>query len=207
MKITTLYIRIFLASLLLTMGITGMEVAALRNTVMLIPVGPSDVHFSSITTESRVVEWFDNSSDELGFTLDRSLDNSNWDQLADLPAGSTGYTDSGLNAETTYFYRVRAYNPNGFSAYISASATTPEEPAATLVLSASSYKSKGQHGVNLSWTGSSDVDVYRDNEYRTTVSGTAYDDFIGSKGGATYTHKVCQQGSTTVCSNVTTTVF
>ncbi|NNK98890.1 MAG: hypothetical protein HKO88_07570 [Xanthomonadales bacterium] len=172
------------------------------------PIGdPSGLSAEAVSFNQIDLSWTDGTENETGFTLDRSLDNSNWDQLADLPAGSTGYTDSGLNAETTYYYRVQAYNPNGFSAYTSASATTPVEPAVTLVLSASGYKSKGKHGVNLSWTGSSDVDVYRDDELQATVSGTAYDDFIGAKGGATYTHKVCQQGSTTVCSNVTTTVF
>lgn len=172
------------------------------------PIGdPSGLNANAVAFNQVDLSWIDGTENETGFTLDRSPDNSIWSQVADLPAGSTNYSDTGLSAETTYYYRVRAYNPNGFSAYTYANATTPVEPEATLVLSAAGYKSKGKHGVNLSWTGANDVDVYRDNEFLATVSGTAYDDFIGAKGGATYTHKVCQQGSETACSNITTTVF
>jgi titin len=172
------------------------------------PIGdPSGLTATAVAFNQVDLTWTDGTENESGFTVDRSPDNSNWNQVADLPAGSTSFNDTGLIAETRYFYRVRAYNSNGFSAYTSADATTPEEPAVALVLSASGYKSKGMHGVNLSWTGSDTVDVYRDNELQGTVNGTTFDDFIGAKGGATYTHKICQAGSTTVCSNITTTVF
>lgn len=173
------------------------------------PIGdPSGLNANPVAFNQVDLTWTDGTENETGFTVERSLDNSNWGQpVADLPAGSTSFTDTGLSAETTYYYRVQAYNANGLSAYTTANATTPEEPAVTLVLNASGYKSKGKHGVNLSWTGSSDVDVYRDNEFLATVGGSTYDDFIGAKGGATYAHKVCQSGSTTVCSNITSTVF
>ena len=100
--------------------------------------------------------------------------------------------------------------PEKISAYTSASATTPvAPPPPALSLSASGYKVKGKHGVSLNWTGSTNVDVYRNGvllDPPGVVSGSSYDDFIGTKGGATYTHKVCQAG-TVSCSNITTTVF
>ena len=92
------------------------------------------------------------------------------------------------------------------SAYASDSATTPGAPPLPLLnLVANGYKVKGQQHVSLTWTGSTNVAIYRDNELISTVSGSSYDDNIG-KGGTTYTHKVCDTVSAS-CSNVTTTIF
>jgi hypothetical protein len=110
-----------------------------------------------------------------------------------------------LTAQTTYYYRVSAYTqPEMISAYASANATTLV-PAA-ISLSASGFKVKGGQHVDLSWSGSTSVKIYRNNELITTASGSSYDDNIGSKGGATYTHQVCDTVSG-ACSNVTTTGF
>ncbi len=70
---------------------------------------------------------------------------------------------------------------------------------------------KGSHTVDLSKTGASgtDVDVYRNNVFRATAptaSNGSCTDNINKKGGATYTHKVCDAGTTT-CSTETITVF
>jgi len=53
------------------------------------------------------------------------------------------------------------------------------------------------------------VDVYRDgNKIATTANDGAYSDATGSKTrGAVYIHKVCEQNSSTVCSNETVTTY
>jgi hypothetical protein len=74
---------------------------------------------------------------------------------------------------------------------------------------------KGVQQVDLSWTGAttSTVDLYRNGAViaspannTTTKSGT-YHDNLNRKGSATYQYKVCQAGSTTVCSAVATVAF
>jgi len=53
------------------------------------------------------------------------------------------------------------------------------------------------------------VDIYRNGGAQPIaagVSGSTYDDDTTSKGGGTYTHKVCLAGTNT-CSNTTTTIF
>jgi hypothetical protein len=176
------------------------------------PIGvPGGLAANAVSSSQIDLSWTDGTENEAGFTVDRSPDGSNgWSQIADLPGGSTSYIDTGLTAETAYFYRVRAYNPNGFSVYTYANATTPiAPPPPALSLNANAYKVKGKHHVGLSWSGSSSVDVYRNGSLLNpsgVVTGSNYDDNIGAKGGATYTHKVCAAGTTT-CSNTTTSIF
>jgi len=67
-----------------------------------------------------------------------------------------------------------------------------------ITLSASGYKVKGVNTVGLSWTGAAgSVDLYRNAAVITTTSGSSYTDNTGSKGGATYTYKVCTAGTST----------
>jgi probable HAF family extracellular repeat protein len=71
------------------------------------------------------VSWSDNSNDETGFKVDRSSKGKAFKQIATVGANVTTYADTGLNASTTYRYRVRAYNSGGNSSYSNiASATT-----------------------------------------------------------------------------------
>ena len=76
-------------------------------------------------------------------------------------------------------------------------------------LSANGFKVKGKQQVDLTWSGSSaiDVDILRDgNIISTTTNNGAYNDNIGAKGGATYQYEVCDAG-TSNCSNTATVVF
>ncbi len=80
------------------------------------------------------IGWSDNSENEDGFKIERSLDGSNFSQIDTVGQGIATYTNSGLNADTTYYYRVRAYNAEGNSAYSNvANAHTPDNkpPAPT----------------------------------------------------------------------------
>ncbi len=169
---------------------------------------PTGLNAQAVSHNQINLSWTNGSSNESGLRVERSPNGSTgWTEIADLPAASTGYNNTGLNAQTTYYYRVSAYTqPQLVSAYTSDSATTDAAPLApSLNLVASGSKIKGQMEISLSWTGSTSVAIYRDGELLTTVSGSSYDDSLG-KGGGTFTHKVCDS-STGDCSNVTTTVF
>lgn len=170
---------------------------------------PFGMNATAVSSSQIDISWQNGSDNESGFKLERSADGAgNWSVIADLPAASTSYSDNGLQPMTSYFYRVSAYTqPDKISAYDYADAITPDAPPPpALSLNASGIKVKGEHTVSLSWSGSESVDVYRDGTKQATVNGNAYDDNIGSKGGATYLHKVCNAGTDT-CSNTTETVF
>ena len=64
------------------------------------------------------LNWTDNSSSEAGFKIERSTSSgSGFTQIATNAASDHTYTSTGLSANTTYYFRVRAYNGNGNSDY------------------------------------------------------------------------------------------
>ena len=121
----------------------------------------------------------------------------------------TAYTATGLAASTSYTWTVQARDAAGNTTAASspASATTQAAPAPQFTLVAQGVKVKGKNTVNLSWSNqpAGNVDIYRGASLiQSNRSGTSYTDSIGTKGSATYTHKVCATGTST-CSNTTTT--
>lgn len=70
-------------------------------------------------TENQVtLTWQDNSSDELGFQIERKTGpGGTYRQIATVGPNVTSYTDTGLRKGTTYYYRARAYNSSGYSPY------------------------------------------------------------------------------------------
>ncbi|HEV2914276.1 MAG TPA: fibronectin type III domain-containing protein [Pyrinomonadaceae bacterium] len=92
-----------------------------------IPVEPSALTTTEVTSSSISISWTDNSSDETGFKIERCGGSSCTDftQIGTMPAGVTNITDWGLSKNKTFKYRVRAYNSAGDSAYSNiATATT-----------------------------------------------------------------------------------
>ena len=60
--------------------------------------------------------WSDQAADEAGFRIERRrADNQNWLEVAVVGPDTQTYTDTGLEPETNYVYRVRAYNAFGAS--------------------------------------------------------------------------------------------
>jgi hypothetical protein len=68
--------------------------------------------------------WLDNASNEDGFAIERCTGNgcTNFTQIATVVANLSTYSDTALNKNTVYTYRVRAYNSFGNSAYSNTSA-------------------------------------------------------------------------------------
>jgi len=67
---------------------------------------------------SRVVlTWRDNSTDDLGFKIDRKRGSEPWAELTRVGPNVTLFINRNVWANLPYSYRVRAYNWNGDSAY------------------------------------------------------------------------------------------
>jgi hypothetical protein len=84
---------------------------------------------------------------------------------------------------------------------------TVGEPA-EITLTADGRRFRGNFFVDLAWDGAFGdmVDIYRNGTLiATTENDGAYTDALGKrKKGLTFTYQVCQEGSTTICSNEAT---
>lgn|GEM_PF-2588331 len=101
-------------------GILGIVILTACSKDPVSPKGPSApselVAMASSITSIRL-NWTDNSADEQGFLIERSLSSEGFIQIAEVEPDVTTYTDTGLEFSRTYFYRVRAYNIEGNSDY------------------------------------------------------------------------------------------
>ncbi len=87
---------------------------------------PSNLTATAVSESQINLAWTDNSGDESGFKIERKTGLSGtYAQIATPGAETTSYSNTGLTAGTTYYYRVRAYNGAGNSSYSNeANATT-----------------------------------------------------------------------------------
>ena len=170
------------------------------------PLAPTELQITGVSSNSVTLAWLHPSADETGFELERAPDsNGGWAVIAAPGGGSSGYTDSGLDASTTYFYRLRALNAAGFSAWTDPPVSAVTSAAAAITLSASGFKNHGVNAVDLNWSGasSSTVDIMRDGAVLTnTVNDGSYTDNTGTKGGRTYIYAVCAAGSSNCSDDV-----
>jgi len=90
------------------------------------PLAPSGLSATAASQTQINLSWTDNSTNETGFKIERSLTSgSGFSQIATTSANAVSYSDTGLSAAITYYYRIRAYNADGNSDYSGeANATT-----------------------------------------------------------------------------------
>jgi titin len=117
-----------------------------------IPAAPSGLVASPFSTSAIALVWNDNSPNETGFKIERSTDGVNFTQIDSVGANVATYNDSGLTSGQTYFYRVRAYNTAGNSAYTNVASSSPFTlPAAPSNLVATA----GTNKIDLIWADNS----------------------------------------------------
>ena len=89
------------------------------------PSAPSGLSATGVSTSRIDLVWLDNSGDEDGFDIERSPDGTVFSFLTSVGANTSSHSDLGLDENTTYWYRVRAFNGSGNSTYSNvANATT-----------------------------------------------------------------------------------
>jgi hypothetical protein len=79
------------------------------------PGAPSDLRALTMSASEIDLSWIDNSSNEDGFQIERSLDGINWDPIATVGVDVTSFLDTNLTPSTTYYYLVQAFNSHGSS--------------------------------------------------------------------------------------------
>lgn len=139
----------------------------------VIPTPPNSLTATAVSMSQINLTWHDHSANELGFRIGRKtgLDDT-WIVLpAVVGANETTFNNTGLEANTTYYYRVVAYNASGYSDPSNeANATTwLGPPVAPSNLNASTISSSQ---INLSWTDNSATEAGFMIERKTGTEGT-----------------------------------
>ena len=118
---TTYYYRVQAVNDLEKSGYTN--VASSRTGPPMPP--PSNLTATVLSASQIKLTWQDNSTDEESFEIERSLDGNTFGKIAIVVTNITEYTDTGLTANVTYYYRVRAVNDFENSAYSNTASARP----------------------------------------------------------------------------------
>ena len=147
-----------------------LEYYSLGGTEPTPPASPGNLSATATSTSSIDLSWADNSLDEDGFDIEKSTDGTNFNFLATVGADFEAYSDNGLFASTTYYYRVSAFNSAGSS-------------GPSNVTSATTLSSGGGTVMHVE-----SIDVVREsagkNRFRAVASITILDSFGSAVSGA-----------------------
>ncbi|MEX2282481.1 MAG: fibronectin type III domain-containing protein, partial [Gemmatimonadota bacterium] len=143
-----------------TGGCSGYTAPASATTQPATPGAPSALSATTASSSQIDLSWTAASGTVDSYRVERSATSgSGFTEIASLTGAA--YQNTGLTPATQYFYRVRACNTGGCTAYTAeASATT--QPAAPGVPSAFSATTVSSSQINLNWSAATGiVDTYR----------------------------------------------
>jgi fibronectin type 3 domain-containing protein len=132
-------------------------------TVAALPVAPTNLFLGQVSTTEVDLSWTDNSADETGFRIERSVAGAPFALLTTVAANVTTYADTTVTAGTAYDYRVYAVRGALLSTFvdtwITVAATAPSTPANLAATGVSDTE------INLTWdrtgTGESSITIWR----------------------------------------------
>jgi hypothetical protein len=81
-------------------------------------IKPSKLDVKSLATGTIDISWESNADNADGFFIERSINpDSNWAEIQTVDKNTKKYTDTGLDPNTIYYYRVYAFNELDVSDY------------------------------------------------------------------------------------------
>jgi hypothetical protein len=107
-----------------TLATTSVTVQANFTWVGLGMAAPAAFTATAVATNQINLAWTDQTTNETGYVVDRSPDNSTWARVVLTSVNATNYSNTGLATNRLYYYRVAVTNADGLSAYSFASART-----------------------------------------------------------------------------------
>jgi len=86
-----------------------------NDTVIVVPITPSDLTGKVVSATQINLTWTDKSTNEKGFKVQRKTGTGVYADIASLGSDVTSYNDNTVTRNTTYTYRVYAFNDAGAS--------------------------------------------------------------------------------------------
>ncbi|MBK8087521.1 MAG: fibronectin type III domain-containing protein [Chitinophagaceae bacterium] len=126
---------------------------------VIIPLPPASLTATTVSTSQITLLWTDNSTNESGFKVERKVGTGVYSVVATVSSNVNTFNDNGLTQNTTYTYRVYAYNSAGQSLTYSneASATTNGVPLLTTTAVSSITASSAVSGGTISSDGGTQI--------------------------------------------------
>jgi uncharacterized protein (TIGR02145 family) len=81
----------------------------------VVPLAPTGLSGTVVSNTQINLSWTDNSTNEIGFKIERKTGSGNYNVVGTTNADITTFIDNNLTPATSYTYRVYAYNPVGNS--------------------------------------------------------------------------------------------
>lgn len=92
-----------------------------------VPSAPENLVAESISQTEIDLSWEDKSTDELFFRIERRKEGvATWTEVGLVIKGTTSFSSTGLEPDQKYYFRVRAGNQGGESAYTNVASTKSE---------------------------------------------------------------------------------
>ncbi|MBU1487042.1 hypothetical protein KKH56_03215, partial [bacterium] len=86
-------------------------------TIYSVPSPPSNLRTASISSDKIELAWNDNSLNETGFILERKTEGGTYLQIAEVSTNVPTFSDTDVNPNTRYYYRVKACSNSACSSY------------------------------------------------------------------------------------------
>jgi uncharacterized protein (TIGR02145 family) len=86
-----------------------------NSTTTVVPISPTNLSGTVISTTQINLSWTDNSTNETGFKIERKTGTGTYAVVGTVNADVLTYTNLGLTPNTAYTYRVYSYNAAGNS--------------------------------------------------------------------------------------------
>lgn len=134
--------------------------AAVKETVR-VPNVPSNLVATVQSSSSIKLAWTDTASTETGFRIERATSATGpFAFLATVGKNVTTFTNTGLPANTQYYYRVKAYNTGGSSSPSNTAGAKTSGTSAFATLASGTLKVTGTSGNDVIYLGVSGSNVF-----------------------------------------------
>lgn len=139
-------------------SISSEEACATPSAIVTIPNSPTDLSATAEGDSVIVINWTDNSDNEIGFIIQRKVGTTgSWNTIDSTGESVSTFRDNNILADTEYCYQVSAFNSSGPSTYSDETCATASSlisiPTAPTSLSATE---DGDSVIVISWIDNSD---------------------------------------------------